>query len=56
MPTYAHSLVDTLADRINYYESYISAMNDAVSKDGVQVLGYFAWSLLDNYEWADGYS
>jgi beta-glucosidase/6-phospho-beta-glucosidase/beta-galactosidase len=24
--------------------------------NGIDVLGYFAWSIMDNYEWADGFS
>ncbi len=33
--------------RIHYYEGYLNAMLDAVTIDGVQVLGYMAWSLLE---------
>ncbi|KAM4060166.1 glycosyl hydrolase family protein [Hirsutella rhossiliensis] len=46
-----------LADdfRVRYYDSYIAAMADAVRLDGVDVRAYFAWSLLDNFEWAEGY-
>jgi hypothetical protein len=42
--------------RINYYAGYISAVNDAVKYDNVPIIGYFAWSLVNNLEWADGYS
>ncbi|CDO75757.1 hypothetical protein BN946_scf184921.g33 [Trametes cinnabarina] len=42
-------------DRIEYFEGYADAMLRAVTEDGVPVKGYFAWSLLDNFEWADGY-
>ena len=43
------------ADRIRYLQSHIAAMADALEA-GVDVRGYFVWSLLDNFEWADGYS
>lgn len=41
--------------RINYYEQYLAEMDRAI-KDGANIVGYFAWSLMDNFEWADGYS
>jgi len=42
------------ADRVAFLESHLSALADAVDA-GVDVRGYFAWSLLDNFEWAEGY-
>ena len=41
--------------RAKYYDDYVRAMATAVALDGVDVRGYFAWSLMDNFEWADGY-
>ncbi|MDD2398185.1 MAG: family 1 glycosylhydrolase [Bacilli bacterium] len=40
--------------RIKYFSDYISALLK-IKKEGVPVLGYFAWSLFDNFEWAWGY-
>jgi len=41
--------------RCKYFHDYVHAMAKAVEEDGVNVKGYMAWSLLDNFEWADGY-
>ncbi|XP_032380546.1 lactase-like protein isoform X5 [Etheostoma spectabile] len=41
--------------RIQYYKDYINEMLKAI-KDGVNVKGYTAWSLLDKFEWDEGYS
>jgi len=41
--------------RIEFYHGYIQKMGEAI-KDGADVRGYHAWSLLDNFEWAEGYT
>ncbi|MEM8924479.1 MAG: GH1 family beta-glucosidase [Actinomycetota bacterium] len=41
-------------DRIAYYTEHVAAVARARSA-GVPVDGYYAWSLLDNFEWAEGY-
>ena len=41
--------------RINYLDAHIRAMHRAM-QNGAPVAGYLQWSLLDNYEWAQGYS
>ncbi|MDA8435458.1 MAG: GH1 family beta-glucosidase [Actinomycetales bacterium] len=41
--------------RVEYLRSHIAAV--AAARDaGVDVTGYFVWSLLDNFEWAEGYA
>src|SRR5258708_37317416 len=42
-------------ERRAYIESHIRASADAIDQ-GVDVRGYFVWSLLDNFEWAAGYT
>lgn len=41
--------------RIDYLQSHIAAVRQAMSL-GADVRGYFVWSLLDNFEWAEGYA
>jgi beta-galactosidase len=41
-------------ERTEYLRSHLAAILDAID-EGVQVHGYFYWSLLDNFEWAWGY-
>ena len=42
-------------ERCNFYRDYIGNLSLAAA-DGARVAAYFAWSLMDNYEWADGFS
>ena len=42
-------------DRVMYLRNYLTQLQRAVA-DGVPVKGYFLWSLMDNFEWADGYT
>ena len=43
------------AERIDYLDAHIGAVADSVAA-GVDVRGYFVWSLMDNFEWADGFT
>jgi beta-glucosidase len=43
------------ADRIDYLRGHVAAVHSAISA-GVDVRGYYCWSLMDNFEWAWGFS
>ncbi len=47
----------TVADqeRLDYVNDHLHALADGVDA-GLPIQGYFAWSLMDNYEWAEGYA
>ncbi len=41
-------------ERLVYYKGYLNACHQAI-ENGVNLKGYFAWSFMDNFEWASGY-
>ncbi|MDQ5823191.1 MAG: GH1 family beta-glucosidase [Chloroflexota bacterium] len=41
--------------RVSYLREHLGAVREAMH-EGVDMRGYFVWSLLDNFEWAEGYS
>ncbi len=41
--------------RVEFLESHIEAVGQAIS-EGAPVKRYYAWSFMDNYEWAEGYA
>jgi beta-glucosidase len=49
----ADGAVDDI-DRVMFLRSYLTQLQRATA-EGVPVRGYFHWSLMDNFEWADGY-
>ena len=50
-----NGIADSADDRRSLFiERYIYAMSKAI-KDGSDVRGYYYWSLMDNFEWAEGY-
>ncbi|SDY07366.1 broad-specificity cellobiase [Micromonospora pattaloongensis] len=42
------------ADRVSYLDGHLRAAHEAIAR-GVDLRGYLVWSLLDNFEWAEGY-
>ena len=53
VPTERGEVLDT--DRILFLRSYLAQLQRATA-EGIPVKGYFLWSLIDNYEWSDGYA
>lgn len=43
------------AERVEYFSDHLKMVEKA-KQHGIDVSGYFAWSLMDNFEWAEGYS
>ncbi|KAM7267465.1 hypothetical protein ACFE04_009631 [Oxalis oulophora] len=41
--------------RVNFFKDYLINLKKAVD-EGANVIGYFAWSLVDNFEWLSGYT
>src|SRR5260370_4316088 len=50
----ANGIVDD-SDRIMYLRNHLAHLHRATS-EGLPVKGYFHWSLMDNFEWSDGFA
>ncbi len=42
-------------ERIDYFKQYLTAVYKA-KQEGVKIQGYLAWTLMDNFEWSEGFS
>jgi len=42
-------------ERVTFYDGHLAAVSQAIA-EGIDVRGYFAWSLMDNFEWAEGFT
>lgn len=54
---YPDKLIDGKVDdqkRVDFYQGYLTSCKEAI-EEGVNLKGYFAWSFMDNFEWASGY-
>jgi len=51
--TRSKALHDTT--RVGYFKAYLTQLKKAAD-EGANLAGYFAWSLLDNFEWRSGYT
>ncbi|XP_061385063.1 myrosinase 1-like [Danaus plexippus] len=42
-------------DRVDYYKSHLEQVHLAIEEDKANVVAYTAWTMIDNFEWSDGY-
>ncbi|KAF6215547.1 hypothetical protein GE061_010303 [Apolygus lucorum] len=47
---------DRDVDRIGYFESHLAEIRRAIYEDGCNIVGIAIWSIIDNFEWKDGYT
>ena len=52
----SYEVAKTDTSRIQYYASYLSQIAEAIQIGGLQFKGYFTWSIIDNWEWGNGFT